>query len=235
MAIFPNLEVEDTVQINDKTRLSAIKSFVSRGATAISNVEIEPEASAGYITVYNADSKLWYLDWQYSSAGTKVVSCKVTAGATPVTITKSVIAITSTTDALWSDDSDLTSYEPDILKWVPPGRNSFLNIHRKAQKIILDWFDEQRIYDHNGERLTKASIIKIEDFRRMSTLLVLKLIFEGISNKPDDVFSSKAKAYSELYESARERGRIRFDFDGDGTQEAEENVDVRSISMFRRG
>lgn len=234
MAIFPNLELEDTVQVDDKTRLSAVKSFVSRGHAAITNVEIEPEASAGYITVFNADSKLWYLDWQYATAGTKVVSCRVTASSN-TTVTKSIIAVTAATDKLWSADTDLTAYETDILKWVNPGRNSFLNVHRKAQRLILDSFDEQRIWDEDGDRLTKDSIIETEDLKKMSTLLTLSLIFESISNKPEDVFDVKAKFYYSLYLSARERGRIRFDFDNDATQETTENVDNRSTMIFRRG
>ena len=234
MAIFPNLELEDTVQVNDKTRLSAIKSFVSKDNAAISNVEIEPESGSGYITVYNSNSNNWFLDWQYATAGTKTVSCRVTAGSNS-TVTKTIISISAADDKLWSSDTDLTAYESDILKWVVAGRNSFLNVHRKSQKLILDWFDEQRICDKDGNRLTKSSIIETEDLKKMSTLLTLSLIFESISNKPEDVFDVKAKFYNSLYMSARERGRIRFDYDNDATQEKSENVDNRSGMMFRRG
>lgn len=234
MSIFPNLELEDIIQLNDKTRLNATKSFVSRGSAAITKVEIEPETSAGYTDVYNADQRLWYLDWQYSSAGTKTVSCKVTA-STNTTITKTIVAVSSATDSLWSADSDLISYEPEILKYVPAGRNTFLNIHRKAQNLILDWLDEQRVWDQDGARLTKASIIQTEDLKRMSCTKTLELIFEGISNKPDDVFDKKAKSYKDKFDVASERGRIRFDFNNDATQSTSENVDNVSSLMFRRG
>lgn len=41
MAIFPILEIEKEIQIGDKTRLEAVKSFVSTGSDVIESVEIE--------------------------------------------------------------------------------------------------------------------------------------------------------------------------------------------------
>jgi hypothetical protein len=60
MAIFPVLELEEKVQVSDKTRLDGQKSFISHGA-AISQVRIKPSKNDAFIDVTAPK----YLDWQY--------------------------------------------------------------------------------------------------------------------------------------------------------------------------
>ena len=60
MAIFPHIELEDIVQVNDRTRLSAIKSFVSKDEAAVTLVEIEPESGSGFIDVTGAKQADWF-------------------------------------------------------------------------------------------------------------------------------------------------------------------------------
>jgi hypothetical protein len=59
--IFPLVESEPIVQVSDKTRLSAVKSFKSNDEPAISLVEIEPESGSGFINVTGSpiNSKNW--------------------------------------------------------------------------------------------------------------------------------------------------------------------------------
>lgn len=61
MPIFPVLDTEDKVQIDDKTRLDASKSFVSN-TTAITTREIKPGKGESYVTL---DSTNQYLDWMF--------------------------------------------------------------------------------------------------------------------------------------------------------------------------
>ncbi len=81
MAIFPNLKLEDIVQINDKTRLDASKSFTADEA-AVTLVEIEPESAAGFIDItptVATNSKQYFLDWSYSGTSrTVTVSVRIT-------------------------------------------------------------------------------------------------------------------------------------------------------------
>lgn len=65
--LFPVLEVEQELQVMDKTRLSAVKSFIGQGGTAYTALTIKPDASATPISVLNADTDLQYLDWMYSA------------------------------------------------------------------------------------------------------------------------------------------------------------------------
>lgn len=67
MAIFPILEFEKSLQVLDKTRLLAEKSFVSKGSTAITTLTVTPGADASAISVFDADTKNRYLDWIFKT------------------------------------------------------------------------------------------------------------------------------------------------------------------------
>ena len=57
MAIFPNAELEEVVQVDDKTRLDARKSFVSKDEADVTLIEVEPEAGSGFIDVTGSSFK----------------------------------------------------------------------------------------------------------------------------------------------------------------------------------
>jgi hypothetical protein len=235
MAIFGVLELEDTLQVDDKTRLSGVKSFVSKDNAAITLVEIEPHSGDGFKQVSGTGltAKDWYLDWQYTTAGTKSVSIRITAGTTQ-TFTATLVVTSVADDKLWSSDKDLVGYEPDILKWVRPGRNSFLDMHRAAQRLILDWIYSQRIYNEQNEKLTKNDILVTDDVKQLSIYWTLYLIWKGMSNKPDDVFNQKAADYLKMVNLQKNSGRIQADFNGDGEISPTENTDMRSYRLVRR-
>lgn len=233
MAIFGVLEVESTVQINDKTRLSATKSFVSKGSTAISLVEIEPEAGVGFSTVTGTSAKDWFLDWSYSGVSRAVVvSLRITAGTT-VTVSKTIAVVTAADDGLFSGDQDLVAYEPDILRWVPDGKASFLNVHREAQGKIVDWLNESGVETTAGAALTKDNLVNVAEVKAWSRDLTLSLIFNGVSNAVDDVFSQKAKHYKAQAEDRRDRAKLRLDLDDDGDADLGESINMGSKDLIR--
>lgn len=231
--IFPVLEAEDLVQTNDKTRIAATKSFVTKDETSITNVEIEPEAGAGFISVFAGGSSNWFLDWAYETAGQKTVTLRVTNAGGDQTKQVSIMVVTPAEDKLWSSDADLVRYESDILKWVPSGRASWLNKHRKAQVLILDWLDSVRIWNDDGSRLTKDSFLVTDDVRLLSIYTTLQLIMVDISNKPDDVFEQKAKQYAKLSYDLKARGRIQADFNKNNLND-DPGIDNKVIRMVRR-
>jgi hypothetical protein len=233
MAIFPVLECEDVVQVSDKTRLGGTKSFLSKDNAAITLVEIEPEAGAGYVTVTGTSYKDWFLDWSYAGVSRVVtVSLRITAGTT-TTVTKTIQIYTAADDYLFSNDNDIKALEPDIMSWVPVGRASYLNVHREAQKKILDWLDESGTTDVEGAKLTKAAVVDISEVRSWSRYLTLSLIYMGISNAVDDIFSDKANKYSGMAKKASDRAILRLDLDGDGSIELGEAIEVMSKDLIR--
>lgn len=239
--IFPYIEAESIVQFLDKTRLNCVKSYASKDETKITLVEIEPEAGNGFIVLgdYSVPTAVpkpqdWFLDWQYLTAGTKVVTLRITTDGAPVTSTYSITCLTEVADLLWSSDHDLRAHEPDILKWVEVGRNSFKNIHRKAQTHILEWLDAQRIWRNDGTRLQKEDLKITSDVKELSTYLVLYFIFMGLQNQPDDVFAVKAKFYETKAEQTKQRGRIQADMNQDNEIDESESNDLKTFRMVRR-
>lgn len=236
MAIFGNIETEATVQVNDKTRINCTKTFLSKDEAAITLVRIKPSGTDSFITVSGVTPlyKDFFLDWEYATAGQKVITLEITTDGSPVEYLAAIDVVSVADDKLLSSDKDLTAVEPDILKWVPQGRNSFLNVHRKSQQLILDWLDSIRIWRNDGSKLTKADLSLTDDLKQLSIYTTLELIYMGISNKVDDVFLAKSREYRGKALDIKNRGRIQADFDGNGTLDSNDSVDMRSFNLVRR-
>lgn len=228
--IFPHLQLEDAVQVNDRTRLSGVKTYTSPDEDDISLVEIQPENLGPWIDVTEAR----YLDWQYSTDGEKAVTIRVTTDGPPVTVTRTIQVLDPDDDKLFSSDSDIEKYEPDILKYVREGRNTHLDAHRAAQRRIMQVLDERRVTNTQGERLTLDAVLDVEEFRAWSKFLTLSIIFEGISNAVDDIFAEKSRRYRKLADEAANRGVLRLDYNGSGDVSASEFRDMKTTRMIRR-
>lgn len=236
MAIFPHIEVEDIIQENDKIRIKADKTFISKGEAAITLVEIEPSSGAGFVNVTGTSSKDWYLDWEYATEGAVTITCRVTTDGAPVSVTESISVVSAATDKLFSNDQDLMVHEHDILKWIDKdnGRNSFINVHRRSQELILAWLDEKGYEDTSGNKYTKAAFVNVDEAKEWSTFMTLRLIFEDLSNGIDDIFDLKSKKYKSFEISARNRAVLRIDTDGDGTVDTHEGHRIVSQRLVRR-
>lgn len=233
MAIFPVIELEDIVQVDDKTRLDAAKTFTSKDGPTIVKVEIQPYAAGPWIEVTGTKSSDWFTDWQYDTAGTKAVSLRVNDPG-GVTVSKNIEVLTAVDDALFSSDPDLEKEEPDILKYVRKGRSSFKDIHREAQRQIMQFFDDKGYVDASGAKLTKDAVVDVSEVREWSKYLALYLIFSALSNQNDDIFSSKASFYHSKMLAARQKNAFRLDLDGDGEISEGERLKLSTSLMQRR-
>lgn len=226
--IFPILETESQLRVNDKSRLDATKSFISPDEAAITLVEIEPEAGVGFYDVTSSK----YLDWQYDLDGDKVVTLQITTDGLPTQITKTISVLLPENDIIFSTDDDLLAHEDDILRYVRSGRSSFIDKHRLARKRIVRWLSEQRIYDRDGDNLTASAIMDVDEVNEWSKFYVLYIIFNSLSNAIDDIFAQKASLYQSLSKDAQNRSAIRLDTNGDGNEDA--NKDTRTVRMIKR-
>ena len=226
MGIFGNLHLEEKLQIDEKTRLDCSRSFVSNEA-AISLMRIKPEDGGTFVTV-TTDK---YLDWAYETAGTKTITVEITTDGAAHEFTKTIEVVTASTDSLWSSDADLVQHEPDIMNYVPEGKNSFLNIHRLAQTRILAWLDEKKIWDDDGNKLAVSAVAEA-DVTEWSKYLTLQYIFEGLSNSIDDIFHEKGLRYRSLAEVSASRSVLRLDTDGDGS--TDEKINNLTGLLLRR-
>lgn len=335
--IFPHLDLEKSVQVNDKTRFSAVKSFVSKGGAALTIMTIKPGADEAAQNVFNADESLRYLDWEFSSwkididatnnkldfdengtvfaatiaSGTYTLATLLTeiktkmeaVGAGTYTLTKSdddkitivgdlafallpetganrttqilkilgflkdtdsaltftgvrveklpraitlnaqdgtlnvsktyyVDVYSEAGDALWSIDGDLVAQESDVMNFIREGRNSFKDFHRRAQNLILDYFEELGVVTDDLARIEKKHIMAPEQVKEWSTFLTLSLIYSDLSNAVDDVADKKAKNYASKAQSKSEKN-FKIDKDEDGKADAGETVQIGSIRMTR--
>ena len=206
------------VQIDEKFRIDATKTFLHPGDANIQSITIQPEASGDTFTV-TSDK---YLDYAYDSAGTKTITVTLThtgqGGA--VTKTDTIEVVTEASENLFSVDADIISHEPDILNYLPDYKADYRYVHRLAQDRILSVLDERGITDNDGNRIVAADVKDIEECNDWSKFLVLQYIFESLSNAIDDIFHEKAMRYRDMVKQASNRAFLRLDYDGDGTLES---------------
>jgi hypothetical protein len=226
--LFPILRSDEKVQVGDKLRLDASRSFVSPAAT-ITKYEFDPTNGGTYIDAGTTN----YMDWVYTSAGTKTAKLRITSGVATAIVTVDIVVVTSAADGLFSDDAALVEIEPTVMKYLPPERSSFKYVHRRVQKHILDTYAQRRIYKDDGSKIELADLTDVTEVSNWATLMALGYIFQGLSNAIDDVFDKKAKKYF-MHAYAAEHQALRFDFNGDGTLDEYENYDLMTTGLYRR-
>lgn len=233
--IFPYLECDDAVQVNDKLRISGVKSYISKGEAAVTLVRIKPDTADSFITVTGSpiSNKNWFLDWQYSSAGTKTVTIEITTDGAPTTLTKDIVVSTEASDKLFSSDQDLEAIENNVLRYVPEGRNSFKYLHRRAQKEMIGWLNKNGWKKNDGTDVDKSSFVETEQVRFWSTYLTLRLLYKDMSNTPGDVFELKSKLYEKEEHVWREMALLKLDLNGDGVQGTYEGASLTTRNLVR--
>lgn len=232
--IFGKIDAESVVQVGDMVRLNLSRSFTTPEEGEVTQVEIQPEAGGAFFCVSPSDKNLWFIDWAYSTAGVKTVTGRIATDGEPVDFSHAITVITAAQDNLLSQDSDISAHETDILKYLPAGKNSFIYVHRRSQRLILDYLNQMGYRHKDGTLLTQASLIQTEDFRLWSTYLTLHLIFRDLSNAVDDIFAQKALAYEQHMLRVRDRAYIPFDRDKDGTLSTDEqSIRFSSIRVRR--
>jgi hypothetical protein len=330
--IVPILELEKDLQIYDKTRFSAEKSFATKDDVALTSVKIQPSDAPTPIEVFvsGQSSKNWFLDWvfqtfsididttlnqikftdgsgsftvslptanytlsalasaiqtlmngvssgyavtvtdtqelkftnalpfkfdssdlvNYCGLDTKTqavehlsavleylrrrVTVTVDNGTTPVSKDYYLDVYNEYGDRLFSNDQQLVGEEPDILNWVTKGRSSHLNVHRKAQRLILDWLEKNNYRDANGNKVEKWNILDLSQVQQWSQYIALRFIFSSIYNAQDDVFKDKADLYEKYEIAARNRAIIDLDLNNDQTVDKELSPSTWSADVLRR-
>lgn len=233
--IVPVLHCEKVLQVKDLTRFDASRSILVKGsADPINSVKIKLGASGPEIEVFNAQPKNWFVDYAFNDPGATEITLTVASASESASVTETINILTAEEDALFSGDADLISLESDIMKWLPNGRSSFLDLHRKSQSLIVDWVNRQGYRDDKGDKFTKAAFKDNSDVNLWSVYTTLKLFFMGVQNATDDVFKKKADYYHKLEIEARDRAILDLDMDGDGEVDKHEGPDIRSGRLFFR-
>lgn len=232
--IFINCINEGLIQVNDKTRIDVSRSFVS--GEGITDIEIEPEAAAGFVSVYNSDQDKWFLDWQYSMDGEKVISVRATDGTSTITQTFSITVISVEDDNLYSNDAQLFAIESELKRYLPPGKSSFTYLHREAQSRILAYLDRKRIWNDDGEPYNKNQINLFNQLQKWSLYETAYIIYNDLFITVGDKFSQKINQYKALRNIERDRAALRIDKDNTGTYDRFDDTvqDLKSLRIVRR-
>jgi hypothetical protein len=231
--IFLNCIKEDLVQVNDKTRIDVSKSFVS-GAN-ITNITIKPSADDSAISVFNTNQERWHLDWAYLTDGEKTITVQATDGTNTVSQNFTINVISAEDDNLYSNDSHIFAIESELKRYIPQGRNSYINIHREAQSRILNYLDRKRIWQDNGEPYTKTQINLHGELRKWSMYEAMLMIYTDLLISVGDKFAEKVNEYKTLRNYERDRGAIRIDKNNNGIiDQASEIQELKSFRLIKR-
>jgi len=189
---------------------------------------------------YTAQSNdLSFIVGQLVEATDGVVSPAVRITATDgriISKSAQICLMTEEEDKLFSCDQDLRVHEQDILKMLPDGYCNWNHMHRRAQKLILEWFDDNGYTVKCGDKLTKENVLVKSELRDWSTYYTLQLIFESQSNSLDDVFRDKARHYEGLAGLSRHQYHRGIDWNGSGEIEKgeEKTHEISSTRLIRR-
>lgn len=132
MSIFAFLDTEGKLQIADKTRLSAAKSFAAKNDTAITTATITPELTATPINIFNADPNQWFLDWAYSDF---LFDVDATTGAIPFKVGSSMKNVSITPGKYQL--SDLPALMKTAMETADPGSTKTWTYNATTRQFSL--------------------------------------------------------------------------------------------------
>jgi hypothetical protein len=99
---------------------------------------------------------------------------------------------------------------------------------------MLSYLDRKRIYNENGDPLTKDQINLKDDVVKWSLYETCIVIYEDLAVSVGDKFKDKVAYYEKLRNYERERAQLRIDKDSSGTIDSGEIQDMKSFRMIRR-
>lgn len=67
MALFPNLELENKVQINDMTRFVGRRSFASRGSSPLTTMTVKPGSDGPTVNIFSSENDNRFLEWEFAT------------------------------------------------------------------------------------------------------------------------------------------------------------------------
>ena len=125
--LFPKIDVDNLVQINDMFRICGIGSFFTADET-LQEIKIYPNYVVDPLITFSISADCpddYYLDWAYDTAGDYEVRIELVADSGTTGMSQTVTAVTVEEDNLQADDQCIYAYESELKKYQPSGRNSY--------------------------------------------------------------------------------------------------------------
>lgn len=233
--LFPKIDTDSLVQINDMFRICAVGSF-STSDEEITEVRIYPDYSNQPLVTFSITTQCpedYYLDWAYETAGEYTVRVELVSASSTKEIDKTVTAITEEVDNLQADDSCIYAYESELKKYLPEGRNSWKYIHRKALEEILDYLYRNCHLNKDGSKITKEQLIT-RQIEKWATFEAILLIYQDIKTSNSEAFNEKIDHYLQKRGDARNRYIIEIDSNKDGIIDEKDTPTRTRVSYFTR-
>ncbi len=231
MSIFGVIKSDDKVFTGDKLRIDVSGSFLAP-ALVFATISHEISVDSG-VTWYNVTAKK-YVDWIFTTAGTKTISLRLTTTLPSTqTFTKDITVLNLATQNLFSSDFDLYAHEPEIDTYLPKKWSSWNVVHLRAQDWIIDMLDEKGIFAEDGSKYTVADILDKQQVKQLSTYKTLQFIFEGNSNVVGDLYSIKAAKYEQLSNTKSSRSQLALDYNKDTVSQVNEKTNLHTIIVRR--
>jgi len=231
MSIFGVIKSDDKVFTGDKLRIDVSGSFIAPDLT-FATVSHEISVDAG-VTWYNVTAEK-YVDWIFTTAGTKTISLRLTTTLPSTqTFTKDITVLNLATQNLFSSDFDLYAHEPEIDTYLPKKWSSWNVVHLRAQDWIIDMLDEKGIFAEDGSKYAVADILDKQQVKQLSTYKTLQFIFEGNSNVVGDLYSIKAAKYEQLSNTKSSRSQLALDYNKDTVSQVNEKTNLQTIIVRR--
>lgn len=234
--IFAKADLDSLIQTADMFRVDASGSFFSDGEI-ITELNIYPDFIGDPATVFNVYAEdcpeEWKLDWAYEIDGDYTVRVEIKTATETKFTDYPITAISEADDMLFSTDSMIYSYESELRRYLPEGRNSWKYLHRKAQTEILDYLYRNGILNPDGTKIEKTQLIgdKLDLWSTFETML---LIYQDLKVSNAELFNEKLADYSEKRTDARQRYIIAYDSDKDGDVDGDDSPSTTRITYFSR-
>lgn len=224
MPKFGKLLTDEVLIQGDKVCLNCAASFATPDEEGELAFSIKADADSDFIEAYEGK-----LNWLYSTAGDKTVTVKVSNTTGDQEFEFPVTVVTLASLKLFSTDAELIQYEPNIFDYMQFRWSSFNLFHFRAQKTILNWLDEKRIWNQEGEKLTPAAILDMTEVRDLSAALALQYIFESSTTQVGDIYSTKATLYQGEVSKRMQKATLRLDVNGDSVEDKVDDLSIRLV------
>jgi hypothetical protein len=142
---------------------------------------------------------------------------------------------------VFADDNDLTSEQPNVSRFTPVGKSSFINYHVAARNEIVQTIrnggevkektDSNKTNDVSN--ITQWDILDFGEIRQAAKYLALAKINFDISENTDDKAYQRYKDYMGQYGSAFKLFWKSIDNDDDGVVDDGERLRARSAELVR--
>lgn len=229
------IKAPNILRIGEKFRIDLTGSVQTPAPDAqITDLELECEAGGSTYVLPEANQSQWFLDFAYTSIGTKTITATATLDdLSTVTATINVGVVIAADDIFFSSDEKLLELETDIISYLDSSKNNYNYIHRTVTTQIVNWLMITGKKKSEGVYFQAADLLVVQEVAELARFWALYLIFWNLSNKLDDHFKAKADSYLKKVENQKSVVSLTLNTSEQSGQIGQANIDNRVMTLTR--